>query len=112
MKGFKPKEVDEQGKIIENNAEDPELNEEDPNFDKSIHELDMFKYIFADVNACFINGNFFDVDENKVSTPLVDLFTKSKKLPELVLFLKVNEETFMKRKYNEKLVEEEHKLKI
>lgn len=37
--------------------------------------------IFTGIDEILINGNFFDVEEEKVSTSLVDLLTEARRLP-------------------------------
>ena len=39
-------------------------------FDKQKHENDIFNEIFNEVRESFINGNFFDVEEDVIATPL------------------------------------------
>ena len=59
---FKPIEVDEDGKPIE----DPEIEEENSEFDKKKHELEMILKLMNSLDESFINGNFFDVDQETV----------------------------------------------
>jgi hypothetical protein len=47
-----------------------------------------------------VNANYFDVDEEKVATPLVELMTESKKLPELIVLFKVGEKEFFDRMFD------------
>ena len=61
--------------------------EEAADFDRKNHEIDVLKNIFDGINEIFINGNFFDVEEDKVSTNLVELLGDGRRLPELVLML-------------------------
>jgi hypothetical protein len=52
----------------------------------------MVKYLFRGVGGLLINGNFFDIDEEKdVAQGLFDLLTSTKKLPEIIFYLKVSE---------------------
>ncbi len=43
------------------------------------------------VHECFINGNFYDVEEDLVATPLLQLLQESKKLPETVVVIRQND---------------------
>eukprot|EP00825_Cyclidium_porcatum_P011085 TRINITY_DN1566_c0_g1_i6.p1 TRINITY_DN1566_c0_g1~~TRINITY_DN1566_c0_g1_i6.p1 ORF type:complete len:1401 (+),score=376.97 TRINITY_DN1566_c0_g1_i6:144-4346(+) len=104
-KGFKPQVLDEEGKVVE----DPEINEEAQDFDRKVHEIEMAKYIFKDIQQILVNGNFFDIEEDKVATPLIELLSESKRLPEVVIILKVSEENFLKRQFNVAEVEKEYK---
>jgi adenylate/nucleoside-diphosphate kinase len=51
----------------------------------------MFGTIFKGMNELLIDGNYFDVEEDLVATPLIQLMQDSKKLPEAVLILKIGE---------------------
>ena len=66
------------------------------------------KVLLASYNEIFINGNFYDVEEDKVSMSMVDLLKEAKKLPEVVVFLKVNEKNLLSRLFNRKEVEDEY----
>lgn len=82
---------------------------EDPgDFDKRAHEIQITKLIFKEVQQSLINGNFFDVEEDAVTTALNELLVEAKKLPELILHLKVDEKNFMQRKFDEKEVKKEY----
>jgi adenylate/nucleoside-diphosphate kinase len=83
---------------------------EDPSeFDRGKHEIDIVeKVLLANYNEIFINGNFYDVEEDKVSLSMVDLLKEAKKLPEVVVFLKVNEKNFLSRVFNRREVEDEY----
>lgn len=65
-----------------------------------------------DCAGVIINGNFFDASEEVISTPMVDLLVEAKKLPELVLFIKVEADNFLKRNFNQKIIEDEYKTKM
>jgi adenylate/nucleoside-diphosphate kinase len=82
---------------------------DDPSdFDRRVHEIAMTKHIFEGMKQSIINGNFFDIEEEAVSTPLNELLVEAKKLPELVLHLKVDEKNFMQRKFDEKEVKSQY----
>jgi hypothetical protein len=83
-RGFKVPEYDDEGQLVE----DTELLEEKEDFDKQKHEIDMMTSILSDVSECFINGNFYDVEEEVVNTPLLSLLQDSKKLPECVVVIR------------------------
>ena len=54
----------------------------------------MIELLMSGYEDIFINGNFYDVEEDKVTTPLVELLTDAKKLPEIIIMLRVNEKNF------------------
>ena len=45
-RGFKPAEMDDEGKVVE----DVEILEEKEDFDKEKHEIDVFDELFHEVN--------------------------------------------------------------
>ena len=103
-RGFKPEEKDEEGNIIE----DAEIAEEKEDFDRQKHEIEMFGHIFNDINEVLVDGNYFDVEEDQVSTPLIQLMQESRKLPEVVIILKVGENNvkeFLTRVFDRKKIE-------
>lgn len=103
-KGFKIPEYDEEGKKVE----DPELNDDGADFDRKANEVQVIRNIFNGIDEILINGNFFDVDEEKVSTGLVELLTEARRLPEAVVILKVDEKRWLPRVFNIKEIEKEH----
>ena len=60
-RGFKIPEFDENQQEIE----DAELLNEGENFDRAQHELEMLRQVFAGCGGLLVNGNFFDIDEEK-----------------------------------------------
>lgn len=67
---------------------DTELTEDPAEFDRKVHEIEVLNKIL-NCGGTIINGNFYDVGEEVVSTPIVDLMVEAKKLPEIVILLKV-----------------------
>lgn len=65
--------------------------EEREDFDRQKHEVDCISEVFKMVHECFINGNFYDVEEDLVATPLLQLLQESKKLPETVVVIRQND---------------------
>ena len=49
-----------------------------------------------------MNGNFFDIDEEAVSTPIVDLLAQARRLPEVVFMLSCNENKWLERVLDKK----------
>ena len=79
--------------------------EEAADFDRKNHEIDVLKNIFDGINEIFINGNFFDVEEDKVSTNLVELLGDARRLPEVVLMLTSDEQKWLERVLDRKAIE-------
>lgn len=104
-RGFKIPEVTEEG---EENVVDADLEEEDPEFDKKQSEVGIVRNIFNGIEEILINGNYYDVPEESVQTPLVDLLMEAHRLPEVVVMLKVDEKRWMQRVFNVKEIEREH----
>lgn len=61
--------------------EDPELNDDGAEFDRAAVEVECVKKMFSGINEIFMNGNYYDVEEDVVSTPFVDLLAQARKLP-------------------------------
>lgn len=49
------------------------------------------------LDAYFIQGNWFDVDEEKVNQKFVDLLHESRRMPDFALFLTADEPTIVNR---------------
>ena len=67
----------------------------------------MLKNIFSGINEIFINGNFFDVEEDKVSTGIVELLGEARRLPEAVVMLTSDEGKWLERVLDKKAIEAE-----
>ena len=52
-----------------------------------------------------INGNYYDVEEDTVQTPFVDLLAAARKLPEVVFMLKCDEKKWLERNLDKKAIE-------
>jgi adenylate/nucleoside-diphosphate kinase len=63
------------------------------------------KKIFEGIDEIFINGNFFEVDEEKISTNIVELLTEARRLPEVVYVLKSEESKWLARNLDRKQIE-------
>lgn len=103
-RGFKPKEINEEGQEIE----DAEINEESQDFDKKVHEISVLTSLLSPLNEIFINGNFFDLEEEQISTPLLEMLQESKRLPEAAIFLKVSDKSFLPRVFDESKIKAEY----
>ena len=104
-RGFKPQELDEEGKPIE----DPEILEEKEDFDRQKHETEIFADLFYKVQEVFIVGNFFEVEEEVIATPLNQIMIDSKRLPECVVHLKLQDnEKYLQRVFDRDAILKEH----
>ena len=104
MRAFKPKELNEEGQEVE----DPEITEESQDFDKKIHEISVLTSLLTPLNEVFINGNFFDLEEEQIQTPLLEMLQESKRLPELAVFLKVSDKNLLSRVFDESKIKAEY----
>lgn len=104
MRSFKPKELNEEGQEIE----DPEIQEESADFDKKLHEISVLSSLLSPLKEIFINGNFFDIDEEIISTPLLEMLQEAKRLPEVAVFLKVSDKQFLSRVFDETKIRAEY----
>ena len=93
MRGFKPKEFDDEGVEIE----DPETAEDPSDFDLKIHEIETLQQILAGRSEMLINANMFDVEEGKISTGLTELMSDGRRLPEVCVFVRCTEDNMVKR---------------
>ena len=107
-RGFVPKEIAEDDEPYDPLLHDPEITEEDENFDRAIHERTALTSILPSKEPLVINGKWFDVDEEKVSQPLVDLLFEGRRLPEVVLILRANEQTTLDRLLDKKGITEKY----
>ena len=69
--------------------------------------METVKRIFNGINEIFINANFFEVEEEAVSTPLVELLAQSRRLPEVVFMLSCEEAKWIDRVLNKEEIERE-----
>ena len=61
--------------------------------------------MFEGINEIFINANFYDVEEDKVSTNLVELLGDARRLPEVVLTLTSDQQKWLERVLDRKAIE-------
>lgn len=101
---FKPKEINEEGKEVE----DPELNEEAGDFDRKLHEISVVSQILSPLNEVFLNGNWFDLEEDQVSADLFELLQEAKRMPELVVVLRVKDKPLLARVFDESKIKADY----
>ena len=107
IRGFRPDEnYEETGNYAINEENDQEISEEDEEFDKNKHEIEVMRSILTDKTGIVI-GNWENAGEI-VSTPLVELLTQAKRLPEVVLILNLDDKSLIKRNIDLNAIEEEH----
>jgi len=100
VRGFKPREYDEDG----NPLPDPEIDDDPEDFDLKAHEIEVVRRIFQGLEELVINGNMFDVEEGAIATPLVELLSDAKRLPEVCVFLKCKESSVVERVFDEQSI--------
>ena len=108
LKGFKPKEINEEGGEVE----DQEILEESPEFDKKLQEIAVLSAMLSQLNEVFINGNFYDLEEDTIQTPLLEMLQEAKRLPELAVFLKVSDKNLLNRVFDEAKIKTEYNKQI
>lgn len=65
--------------------------------------------MFYKVQETFIVGNFFEVEEETVSTPINQIMVDSKRLPECVIHLKIQDnDKYLQRVFDRASIEREH----
>lgn len=93
-RGFKAPEP------VEDDAEpepDPEIEDEAEDFDKEAHEKEVFKSIFNAGSVLIIDGDWFDLPEDEITTEYTDLLFNSRRPPEIVISLSVSEDKMLER---------------
>jgi adenylate/nucleoside-diphosphate kinase len=68
--------------------------------------------ILKNVGGVFIDGNFFDVPEDLLSTSIVELLVEARKLPEFVVFFKIDQKTYLERNFDTKVIQKEYQTKM
>lgn len=53
--------------------------------------------MLSGIEEILIDGNFFDVDEEVISTNIVELLTEARRLPEVVYILSCEEGKWLQR---------------
>ena len=54
----------------------------------------------------------FDIEEEQLSTPFLDLLTESKRIPEVIIFLKIDEKNLLSRLYNPEEIKKDYSTQI
>jgi hypothetical protein len=94
---------EEDGNVVFPNDEDnPEIMEDGEDFDPEKHEVEMLNKIFDPVGSLFIDGNFYVEGEDMEydETKLIDLLTKTRKFPEMLILFMVSNTNMKKRLYH------------
>ena len=84
---------------------DPQILEEDEDFDPAVHEQTLLRSLLPGPQPVFMNGNWFDIDSELVTSAYVDLLHASRKLPEIVIMYTADEDTVVKRNLNINAIE-------
>lgn len=82
--------------------------DEHESFDPEQHELQMVNKIFDNRGSLFIDGSFYfaeEEQEEKTQT-LMELLTKTRKLPEIVIFFMVSQSNMKKRLFDKGKIKE------
>lgn len=61
--------------------------------------------MFNGIGEIFINGNYYDVEEESVATGYVDLLANARKLPEVVFVLRCEEPKWLERNVDKKKIQ-------
>lgn len=96
IRGFKPEEnYAETGVFQVAEDSDPEIAEEEADFDRSKEEIETMRAVLPE-NAAILVGNWVEMGE-KVTTPLVELLTAARRLPEIVLVVTIQDKDLLQR---------------
>jgi len=102
-RGFKPPEPVEEGE--EGPPPDPEIEDDPEDFEKEAHEKDTLKSVLNAFSPLIIDGEWFDVTEDDVSTQYTDLLFDSRRPPEIVIQLSVSEDKMLDRLLDRNTIE-------
>ena len=95
-RGFKPDENYMETGIYQLAEDaDPEIAEEEADFDRSRQEIETMRAVLPG-NPAVIVGNWVEIGE-KVTIPLVELLTAARRLPEIVLIVTIHDKELLKR---------------
>jgi len=87
---------------------DPQILEEDEDFDQAMHEQRLLRALLPGPQPVFMNGNWFEVDADLVTSAYIDLLHASRKLPEVVVMYTADEETIVKRNLNTAVIQQKY----
>lgn len=111
VRGFKPDENYEETGLYQVAEEaDPEVAEEEAEFDRTKHEVEVMREILTDKPAIIV-GNWVEIGD-KVTTPLVELMSISRRLPEIVLIVALDDKELVKRNIDPASLSQAHDLAI
>lgn len=86
--------------------EDAEIADDKEDFDRAKHEVEIFDEVFHKVGEAFINGNFFDLEDDVLANALIITMTESKKMPECLVVLKnTDNDKYLERVFDKKAIE-------
>ena len=99
-RGFKePEEQDADDE--EEPQPDPEIEDDPDDFEKGLHEQEVFKSIFDPTIGQLYNGNWFDMPDEEqeifVDSEYQNLIFDSRRPPEIVIYMKVSLEQCLER---------------
>jgi adenylate/nucleoside-diphosphate kinase len=103
-----PRDDDDPEPIPNPEETDPQILEEDEDFDQAAHEQKLIRGLLPGPQPVFMNGNWFEVDAELASSAYVDLLHASRKLPEVVIMYTVDEETIVKRNLNTAAIQQKY----
>ena len=97
-RGFKPPlPPEEEGEAP---PPDPEIEEDPEDFDKAVHEKQLFNQLLQAEEATVYDLDWFDIPEEgagAVATPISELLFESRRPPEVVVELKVSQQKMLER---------------
>ena len=96
-RGFLPRETNDDEEPYDPIEHDPDIIEEDESFDKALNEKNSMQLVLKGDQPLIINSRWLEIDEEKVSTGLVDLLYESRRLPEVIIILRAPESITIER---------------
>lgn len=89
-------------------ANDATLDDEE-DYNANEENLKIFKSLFDASLPCIYNSNWYEMSE-KVSMSLSELMIESKRIPDVIIVIKSNLKSIIKRNFNEEEIKIKHKI--
>ena len=112
-RGFKaPEPLGDDDEATEEVPEDPEIAEDPEDFDRGAEERGILKEIMLGGLPQLYNGEWFDMPEDKVSLPFLDIMSESRRLPEVIVILQLTQKRMLERLLNKPKINIEYEMLV
>jgi adenylate/nucleoside-diphosphate kinase len=87
---------------------DPTLEEEEEGFNPVENDKNIFKRLFQSETASVYDSTWFEINE-KIQTALLDFLVETRRVPNIMVILRLSLKSILERHLNIQALEEEHK---